>query len=483
MSQKPNQTFKNDLLASIVVFLVALPLSLGIAMASGAPMKAGIIGAVIGGIVVGLFSGSPLQVSGPAAGLTVIVYQLIEQHQFSGMLAMTFMAGLFQILFGVFGMASLALIISPAVIYALLAGIGILIMTGQFYVLCGSKPMGSFFSNIHGLEHLFQNLNQQALWLGVVSLAMIIAWEKLKPKKMSWLPSALLAVVFGTLASELLHLQVPKILLDKNIFSSFSLPHFSIDHLSTFIWGAFGLAVVASSESLLCATATDKLHSGERSQLGRELFAQGLGNVCSGLLGGLPLTGVIVRSSANISAGAKTRLSAILHGVWLLVFTLLFQNQLQLIPLPVLAALLIFTGAKLVKIKDMKLVNGYKEFLPYAVTLVGVVGWNMMIGIGAGLAVQIVILLIKLKNVRIELSNLDDEVTEVTFKGPLSFVCVPQLNKILAKIPNHQTVQMKFEINYLDHSAIESIRNWKGHYERLGGKVEKPSLFDIWRSL
>lgn len=478
-SNKWLQNLKSDLPASLVVFLVALPLSLGISLASGAPMKAGLIAAAIGGIIVGLFSGAPLQVSGPAAGLSVMVLGFAQKYGFEVTCLITAVAGLTQVVFGMLGAAQVAFVISPAVIHAMLAGIGILIALGQVHVLLGFAPKGSALMNLMAYSDSVQHMNMSATMLGLASLAILLAWNKWGQKKIPVIPGSLVAVLSGTCLATLFHSEVPRVQIGTDLLSGIKLLEFGSISLVPLIIAGLGLALVASAESLLCAVATDKIHNGPRVNLGKELIAQGIGNTISGLVGGLPITGVIVRSSANVSAGARSRMSAILHGAWILVFAVFFSSILNLIPLSVLAALLIYTGVKLVKIAEIKKLMAFKETLVYFVTLLSVVFINLLWGIGIGFALATILMIQKMTRFHFLAERKDTEI-KVRIKGNLTFLNVPKLLKQLNALPKQLTIYLSLEVDHLDHAVIEALNDWKQSYEKSGGIVVKRSLIDLW---
>ena len=476
------KNLKTDLPASFVVFLIALPLSLGIALASGAPIKAGIIAAIVGGIAVGLFGGAPLQVSGPAAGLTVMVFGFIQKFGFQATCIITILAGCMQILLGLLGVGQLTLAISPSVIEAMLAGIGILIALGQTYVLMGSTPKGSALANLSHLPETFLGRNHQAFALGLVTLGVLWAWNKYISNKIKFIPGSLIAVMFGTAIASFFALDVPRVTIDANIFNALAIPQFSLGDLPTYLLSALAITIVASAESLLCAVATDKLHSGVRANLNRELIGQGIANSISGFLGGLPVTGVIVRSSANINAGAKSKLSAAFHGLWLLVFASFMASYLAFIPLSVLAALLIFTGIKLVKLHEIKKLMAFNEALIYFVTLTGVVFINLLWGIGIGFGLAVVMLIYKMSKFEVH-SFMKSSPPRVVITGSLTFLGIPSLLRQLDALPKKQTLQMILDVDHLDHASLEAIRTWKENYEKIGGHVIKAPLEELWKSL
>jgi carbonic anhydrase len=477
------QIFKTDFLPSIVVFLIALPLSLGISLASGAPMKSGLIAAVIGGIVVGFLSGAPLQVSGPAAGLSVMIFSFIQKFGFETTCIITLIAGLTQLTFGFFGAAQIAFVISPAVIHAMLAGIGILITLGQTHVLLGFTPKSSAIMNIFTFPSAVTNMNLAATLIGLITLGALLAWTKWGQKKINFIPGSLVAVVFGTSVAYWLNLDIPRVKLDSGLFESFNLPSPSGAPLLQILLAGLGLALVASAESLLCAVATDKLHDGPRVNLDKELKAQGVGNLLSGILGGLPITGVIVRSSANIAAGAKSNMSAVLHGFWILVFAVFFSGLLNQVPLSVLAALLIYTGIKLVKINELKKLIKFNESIIYFATLFGVVFISLLWGIAIGFTLALVAMILQMVQFRLHQQKQGDNIIQVSITGNLTFLAVPKLLRQLNHLPKQAKIELSLDVDHLDHAAVEALHSWRKSYEKNGGIVCRTSFTEKWRDL
>jgi carbonic anhydrase len=475
-------TLSKDVSASLVVFLVALPLSIGIAVASGAPIRAGLVAGVIGGIVVGLLGGAPLQVSGPAAGLTVMVFGYVERFGFEATCAIGVGAGIVQVIAGSAGVARAALAISPAVLQAMLAGIGVLIALGQTHVLFGGASKSSALENLSALPETFAGTHTGALAVGAATLALLVLWNKLLAKRLPFLPGSLVAIAAGTLLSFAFTDRPPRVEVPDNVLAAFTWPSLGAAKVSDLILASLALAFVASCESLLCAVATDKLHSGPRAHLNRELLAQGAGNILSGALGGLPVTGVIVRSSANIAAGGKTQLSAVLHGVWMLIFVAFFAGFLGLIPRAALAALLVHVGVKLVKFNELRKVAKFGEATVYLATLLGVVFINLLWGIGIGVALALLMLLRRLMRVELQVVELDGEL-HATLRGALTFLVVPVIARELALIAPAKTVRLRVDAHQIDHAAIEAIRDWRVGYEAAGGKVVKQPLDELWREL
>ncbi len=472
-----------DLSASLVVFLVALPLSLGVAVASGAPARAGLVAAIIGGVAVGLLSGAPLQVSGPAAGLTVMVYANVQRFGFRTTCAITLVAGLVQVAAGGAGVARSALAVSPAVLHAMLAGIGALLTLGQVHVLLGASPHGSALQNLAALPHALRETHGAALTVGLVTLGALLLWNRWMARRVPFIPGSLVAVALGTAVSFAVPGRAPRVTLQGGLFDAFASPSLGAASVTEVLLAGLALALVASAESLLCAVATDQLHQGPRADLNRELIAQGVGNALSGLAAGLPITGVIVRSSANIRAGARTRLAAMLHGVWMLLFVALFARLLAWVPMAALAALLIHVGVSLVKVKELRAIAEFHEALVYAVTFVGVVAINLLWGIGLGFGLALLMLLRRAAVVSLAQRELDDGRLEVTLRGALTFLAVPALLARLQQVPGGRAVRLRLEVSALDHAAVEAVRAWRAGYERAGGSVEKAPLDVLWRDL
>ena len=408
---------KNDLPASLVVFLVAMPLCLGIALASGAPLFSGIIAGIVGGIVVGSLSASPLGVSGPAAGLAVIVLTSIQElGSFEIFLFAVVVAGVFQLTLGYLKAGVIGYYFPNSVIKGMLSGIGIIIFLKQIPHAFGydKSPEGelSFFQSdghntFNELFYMLEGISPGVLIITLVSLAILILWEQSFMKKVPIfriIQGPLVAVVAGivltsvfknmenlAVASEHM-VSIPASSSISGFFNQFSFPDFSQWNNTEVYITAITIAVVASLETLLCVEATDKLDPQKRvTPTNRELKAQGVGNLVSGFIGGLPITQVIVRSSANIQSGGKTKLSAIIHGVLLLVATMSLPHVINSIPLASLAAILLVVGYKLAKpavIMEM-LKKGKAQYVPFLVTVIGIVFTDLLIGIGLGLVVAV----------------------------------------------------------------------------------------------
>jgi MFS superfamily sulfate permease-like transporter len=622
---------KNDLLASIVVFLVALPLCMGVAIASGVPVIAGLLTGVIGGCVVGLIAGCPLQVSGPAAGLTVIIFEMVNHLGLENLGVVVFLAGLLQVVAGAFRLGQWFRAVSPAVIRGLLAGIGFLILAGQFHVMLDGKPPGAGAVNLamipealssvadgaawpgreqwakrsELLPRVRQSLDEQTLitaavsgpradshsshtqpegtsagktpaasdvtsasssppardkklavnqqhlaeawevvwqdakgwpwesqfktafeaardaaaglsadaaadqqttatdlkrlltdakgsasaaadavrsrgWaamLGIATLMIIWGWTEYAPARLRLFPGALVAVLLVSTAAVWFGLPVARVQLPDNVWSTITLASFSglSGPLAGQIFAQAALvAVVASAETLLCASAVDQLHTGPRTRYDRELSAQGLGNLLCGLVGALPMTGVIVRSSANVQAGGKTRWSTVLHGLWLAVFVIGLAGLLRLIPTSCLAAILVYTGFRLIDVRSISELRrfGLSEVVIYAVTVSMIVFEDLLVGVLCGVGLSAAKLLYTFSHIQIvrERNELAQDEITLRLRGSATFLRLPQIAVALEKIPPGTKVHVDLsELDYIDHACLELLSGWSDQHRVTGG--------------
>ncbi|MBF6170204.1 SulP family inorganic anion transporter [Nocardia blacklockiae] len=471
-SDRLSSVTRHDLPASIVVFLVALPLSLGIAIASDAPIAAGLIAAAVGGIVVGVLGGAPLQVSGPAAGLTVVVAETIHQFGWKTTCFITVAAGLLQVVFGLSRIARAALAIAPVVVHAMLAGIGVTIALQQVHVLLGGSSRSSAFENLTELPGQLLHLHGADVVIGLIVIGIIVAWRWM-PARVKIIPGPLVAVLVGTVLSLVLPGDPVRIAIEGSLFDAIGLPGLPSGDWGAVVLAVLTIALIASVESLLSAVAVDKLHTGPRTHFDRELMAQGAANVTSGLLGGLPVTGVIVRSSTNVAAGAKSKASALLHGVWILVFSIALVSVVQQIPKAALAGLLIVVGVQLVKLAHIRLARRTGDLAVYAVTMAAVVFLNLLEGVLIGLALAFVLLLWRVVRVSVHAAPVTGtERWIVSIDGTCTFLALPKLTKELAKVPTGTDVLVELTVDFLDHAAYEAIHDWARQHENTGGTVE-----------
>ncbi len=483
------KNLQKDLPASIVVFLVALPLCLGIALASGAPLFAGIITGIIGGIVTSSISGSQLSVSGPAAGLTVIVLTSIATlGSFQLFLAAVVIAGVMQIILGLIKAGTIGNYFPSSVIEGMLAAIGVILILKQIPHAFGYDKdyQGDFDFNQMDQENTFSSiisaleyLNPGAVVISLTALAILIIWPKIK--KLAAIPSALIVVVVGIVLAQIFagtslslqadqHVQIPIVNSATEFFGLFIAPDFSQLFTNKQVWTvALTIAIVASLETLLSLEAVDKLDPIKRvSPTNRELIAQGIGNITSGMLGGLPMTSVIVRSSANVNSGARTKMSSIFHGMWLLVALLFIPFVINLIPLSALAAILLMTGYKLAKPSLIKKMwnLGWDQFIPFIVTLLAVVFTDLLMGVGIGLAIGILyILRTNMRNpffFKLEKSDGKDRVYRLELAQEVSFLNKGAVQYAFTHLPENSKVIIDgTNARYIDHDVLEIIHNFK----------------------
>jgi MFS superfamily sulfate permease-like transporter len=501
---------RTDIPAGIVVFLVALPLCLGIALASGAPLLSGVIAGFVAGIVVSMLSGSELSVSGPAAGLAVIVAAAIEDlGSFQVFTAAVVLSGLFQFALGLARAGVLGDYVPNSVIKGMLAAIGIVIVLKQIPHALGDDHdfIGDEAFRQTGPEHLntfteviasFSSPMPGAALISILSLALLVLWERPFIKRQAWatlVPGPLLVVVLGTLLNEALgtvapawkisspaHLvTLPAASSPSEFLAMFSVPDFG--HLARQdVWiVAATLAAVGSIETLLCIEATDQLDPAKRiSDTNRELRAQGIGNVLSGLIGGLPMTSVIVRSSANVYAGGRTRLSAFVHGVVLLAAIALFAPLLNRIPLAALAAILIMVGYKLASRKVVAEMwrKGTATFLPFAVTVVAIVFSDLLVGIAVGLLAGVFFVIRTNHHDPVTVVN-DGENWLVRFNKDMSFVNKAHLKRTLRGIPDDAYVIVDgTKAAYVDRDIYETLNEFETAASFRGIRIEYHNFFD-----
>ena len=619
LNDQNGRSMRQDFLASIVVFLVALPLCMGIAIASGAPVAAGLITGIVGGIVVGSLSGVPLQVSGPAAGLTVIIYDIVQRFGLEMLGLAVLVAGALQLLASSLRLGLWFRAVSPAVIKGMLGGIGVLIFASQFHVMVDDKPRGSGIENLlsipeaivkgagiprfnnrevrefrtqmlrtvgelHRLqvrlheqiaEHtervaanggeqslaidhpeqyaaeqkaLFarvQEVTQQlcdfetqlneenrsqricnaaniaqektqaalndledrrlnnlaleaeqeaglaleallaslknhnlAAEIGLLTLLAIILWQSFSPQSLKFVPAPLVAITLATAVAAVFVLPVIYVEVPDRIWEEIHFPTLAVLRnapLGELLKLGLLLAVVASAETLLSATAVDQMHSGPRAKYDKELFAQGIGNMLCGAMGALPMTGVIVRSTANVQAGATSRMSAILHGIWLLLFVIVLAAVLRMIPTASLAAMLVYTGYKLVDIKSIKALReyGWGEVAIYVATVVMIVTTDLLFGVLTGIGLAALKLLYTVSHLKVRLiSTPDTAKATLELEGAATFLRLPVLATQLESVPPNTELHVDFQhLNHIDHSCLDLLMNWAKQHEATGGSM------------
>ncbi len=594
---------------------------MGIAIASGVPVAAGLITGIVGGLVVGWIAGAPLQVSGPAAGLTVIIFDLVQKHGLEVLGIAVLIGGALQLLAGLLRYGRWFRAVSPAVIHGMLAGIGILILSSQFHVMVDDVPKGNGIENLVSIPEAIQKglpmpslgtveqrsarrdllqqfgtLHEQQLQLrelaaelipatpqdaahhltlplpdksqleplaakqeqlsqqlstlveeldargvsetvrdpaalkaaantsleqlpialghlrqghaeqvrasqadiqlslenvlgelknhdwaakvGLLTIFVLVLWKVISPARLKLVPAPLLAVVVATVVTAWLKLPVLYVEVPDNLWSEIHLPSLTV--LKTVSWKALFqagivLAVVASAETLLCATAVDQMQSDTRTNYNKELVAQGVGNMLCGLLGALPMTGVIVRSSANVEAGGKTRLSTILHGAWLLVFVSILAFILRMIPTAALAAMLVYIGYKLVNIKAIHELRkyGWGEVAIYAATVGTIVCTDLLTGVLTGIGLSAVKLLYTFSHLVVNLDvDQPNRKAVLSLEGAATFVRLPVLAEELEQVPGDVELHVDFErLDYIDHSCLDLLINWDKQHEATGGTL------------
>ncbi|MFD0934887.1 SulP family inorganic anion transporter, partial [Methylobacterium trifolii] len=481
-------SLSRDLPASFVVFLVALPLCMGIAIASGVPPERGLITGIVGGLVVGLLAGSPLQVSGPAAGLAVIVFEFVRQHGIEMLGPVIVLAGAFQLAAGAVRVGGWFRAISPAVVHGMLAGIGILIVLGQIHVLTDALPQASGFDNLVAIPAAFfdfvsgEGNRAGAVAVGLATIAAMIGWERLRAARLRMVPGALAGVLAGTAVAVVGGLAVKRVAVPEAILSTLSPPgaaEWARLSEPTMIVMALTIAVIASAESLLSAAAVDRMHDGPRTQYDRELGAQGTGNLICGLLGGLPMTGVIVRSSANVQAGAVTRASAVMHGAWILAFLLALPWVLAMVPTAALAGILVVTGWRLIGPHHALHLHERYGLLTAAiwlVTMVTVVVTDLLTGVLVGLALSLLQVVPALRKGRLRIEHAAAPETagvpELRLSGSATFLQLPHLTEALERTPTGGEVRLATTgLAHIDHTCLEMIGDWASRRAASGTRV------------
>ncbi|MGV9627860.1 SulP family inorganic anion transporter [Streptomyces sp. NPDC003487] len=468
---------REDFLASVVVFLVAVPLCVGVAVASGVPAELGLVTGIVGGLVTGLLPGSSLQVSGPAAGLTVIVYEAVTEFGVGTLGVIVLIAGLFQLAMGFLGIGRWFRAISVSVVEGMLCGIGLVIIAGQVYAAAGLKAPQSGLGKIVGLPGAFLDTlgSTEALAsvaVGAGTIAVIVLWKRL-PKAVRSVPGALAAVVLATVATLALGLPVATVKVE-GLLGVVRIPGADAfgELAQPAIWGTIiAFTLIASAESLFSAAAVDRLHDGPRTQYDKEMIAQGAGNTVCGLLGALPMTAVIVRSSANVQAGAKTKASRVLHGVWLLLFAAALPAALALIPIPALAGILVHAGWKLIPFRQIAdLWRGHRgEALILVVTAVSIVAVNMFEGVLIGLALSVVKTAWEASHVKLEIVDKGAGPVQAHLSGNATFLRLPKILDSLEALPQDRPVELDLSgLHHLDHACRTALETWAERHSAVG---------------
>lgn len=507
------ENWRSDLLSGFLVFLIALPLCLGIAMASGFPPMGGIITAIVGGIIVSRLNGSFVTINGPAAGLIVVIIDAVQSlgqgDSMAGYrytLAAIVIASVLQVLLGVFKAGKLSAFFPISVVHGMLAAIGIIIMGKQIHTLLGVKPEAtSLLGTIAEIPHSLLEMNPEVSLIGFCGLALLILWAVLKKPVFKMIPAPLLVVLLGLALGQYFDLDhVHKYLflpdaeilphheftvgpaflvaVPEHFLAGFYFPDFSkITHYEFWI-AVVTIWLVGSLESLLSAAAVDKLDTYKRnSDLNRDLTAVGIGNVICGLIGGLPMIAEIVRSSANINNGAKTAWANFFHGAFLLLFVALFPRLIHEIPLASLAALLVYTGFRLASPKEFAktLAVGWDNFAVFLATIIGVLATDLLVGVAIGIVVELLIHIsrgLKLSNVfsmAYHVHQTEADTFHIEVSGAAVFSNIISLKSLAAGLPEQKTIFFDLtESELIDHTVMEFIHHFAEEYAHAGGTCE-----------
>ncbi|MGA5357638.1 SulP family inorganic anion transporter [Streptomyces purpurascens] len=471
-----------DITASLVVFLVALPLCIGVAVASGVPAELGIISGVIGGLVVGAVKGSTLQVSGPAAGLAALVADTVADVGVAMLGVIVLFSGILQIVLGLVKLGRMFQATSVAVVQGMLAGIGVPLMFSQVYPMADAKAPGAAIENMAGVPGLLAGVltNPQAMiatLLGIVTIVLSFVWKKV-PGPAGKIPAALVAVGIGMLVAALPGVDV-KTLQVGNLLASVSLPgaeQFGALTDGAIITAILTFTVIASAESLFTAAAVDRMHSGPRTRYNTELVAQGVGNTVAGVLGALPITAVVARSSANVQAGAKTRLSRTLHGLWLLAFALLLPQVLALIPISVLAGVLVHSGWKLFAPAEFPKMwrQDRGEFAVMTLTTLVIVATALLEGVLFGVAAGIVLAALRMSQTVIR-QHMEEDTAKVVMAGNATFLRLPKVIEALEAAAASGKPRIRLDltgVTHLDHACRSQVEEFTAQQRGLGLRVE-----------
>lgn len=483
-ARRGGEHWRADLFASLVVFLVALPLCVGIAVASGVPAELGLITGVVGGLVTGAMRGSHLQVSGPAAGLTVLVYETVQTHGLQSLGVITLAAGVAQVAMAALRLGRWFRAISSAVVLGMLTGIGLVIAVQQSYALLDRPQRGSTFANVRGLPDLLEDAARSgpsvtAGVLGLGTIAGMLLWPRV-PVIGRVIPGALVAVVAATGVVALGDLPVATLQIDGLLAAIDPTGFADLPRLGQIgVLGAVvAFALIASAETLFCAAAVDRMaadrgRSGRPTDFDRELLAQGAGNAVCGVLGALPMTAVIVRSAANLEAGARTRASRVLHGLWLLAFVAAFPTLLGLVPLCVLAGILVHAGLKLVAVKECRRLwrSDRGEVFVLLATAAAILATNLFEGVLIGLLLALVKTAWDVSHLHIDV-DATEPVLRVAMHGNATFLKLPEVMEALDALPPHRPVRLDLTgLRYLDDACRSALLGWTARQQAGDGEV------------
>ncbi|MGW6917505.1 SulP family inorganic anion transporter [Kitasatospora sp. NPDC054939] len=467
--------WKCDLPASLVVFLVAVPLCVGVAVASGVPAELGLVTGIVGGLVVGSLPGSSLQVSGPAAGLTVLVLEAVQQFGQAALGVLVLATGVLQLAMGALRLGRWFRAMSASVVHGMLAGIGLTLLSGQLYAMADRRAPATGPEKIAGLPALLHDVLTgaaagTAVLVGAGTLLVLLLWKHL-PARARLLPAPLAAVGLAAAATALGDLPVARVRVE-GLLDVVALPDGDAFGVLT---GAAGLGtllaftLIASAETLFSAAAVDRMHHGPRTDYDRELASQGVGNTLCGLLGALPMTAVIVRSAANVHAGARTKASRVLHGAWLLLFAALLPAALGLIPLAAIAAVLVHAGAKLVPVRHLAgLAREHRgEAVVLVVTAVAIIATDLFEGVLLGVVLAVVKSAWQTSQLQIGVDEAPGTVDglRVRLSGNATFLRLPRLLDTLERLPGDRPVELDWSgLRHLDHACTVALTTWAAQH-------------------
>jgi MFS superfamily sulfate permease-like transporter len=477
-------SYFQDSVNAIVVFLVALPVSLGVAVASGVDPIYGVLSAIVGAFVVSVLTGSPLQVSGPSTGLAVMVLHVVQTYGAAALIPLAIITGIFQIIIASLKWGHLFQATPPSLVKAMLSGIGFLILISQFFILLGGQMQSDSYMNIINLPDLIMNnvvynmtpVIKHQIIICLIVIFSLAGWSKVKNKKLKVLPASLVAIIVASAVTYFMGWNVSKIQLPHDISSIFDGLNYAASFAVLdfkFVLYAIGFAFVASVETMLCVSAVDKM-TGTYSKYNKTILAQGIGNLVAGVVGAIPVVGVISRTAPNIEVGSKTRVSAIVQGGFM-VLALLLPSVLEYIPIAALVGLLIFVGFKLLDITHILdyAKNYNKTSLIFATTFILTITVDLLAGVLAGFFVASFILLFDV--LKFDLKVEEDHGNKlIKFTGKLSFLDLPVINKELQEhsnnVPTNLEVCLK-EVQYLDNAIKERFDDWKKSLEEQGHTV------------
>jgi MFS superfamily sulfate permease-like transporter len=467
-------SLRRDFLASVVVFLVALPLCIGVAVASGVPPELGLVTGIVGGLVAGALPGSSLQVSGPAAGLTALVYEAVHTHGLPVLGVIVLAAGLAQLAMGALRLGRWFRAISISVVQGMLAGIGLVLVAGQVHTLFDGRSPGAALANLAALPGLVSDSagDPSALvagGIGAGTITVLVCW-RFAPRRLQIIPAALVAVALATLATMLFDLPVQHIEV-QGLLDAVQPPAPSDLGRLTEV-GVLGtvvaFALIASAESLFSAAAVDRMHDGPPTRYNRELMAQGAGNMVCGALGALPMTAVIVRSAANVQAGGRTKVSRILHGGWLLAFTMLAPAALAVIPVTALAAVLVHAGWKLLSLRDLGRLwrTERGEAVVLTGTALAIVMTNLFEGVLIGILLAIAKTAWDVSDIHLDVRDGDGTgPIKIRLTGNATFLRLPRVLDTLEAIPHGRPVELDLSgLRHLDHACRTALLAWAAQH-------------------